>query len=102
MRRRTFCAAMALSLLGSVALTPPSSAQSYPSQPVKIIVPLAPGGVADIVARAFAAKLNETGTSAVVENQTGGGGVVGADAVAKSAPDGHTLYVGFHGTQSIL
>jgi tripartite-type tricarboxylate transporter receptor subunit TctC len=102
MRRRTFCAAMALSLLGSVALTPPSSAQPYPSQPIKIIVSLAPGGVGDILARAFAAKLTESGRTAVVENLTGGGGVVGAAAAAKAAPDGYTLYVGFHGTQSIL
>jgi tripartite-type tricarboxylate transporter receptor subunit TctC len=102
MRRRTFCAAMALTILGTVALTPPSSAQSYPSQPIKIIVSFAPGGVADNVARAFAAKLNETGKTAIVENRPGGGGVIGADAVAKSAPDGHTLYIGFNGTLSIL
>ena len=93
---------MALSLLASVALTPPSSAQSYPSQPIKIIVSGAAGGVADIVARPFAAKLNETGKSAIVENRPGAGGVVGADAVAKSAPDGHTLYIGLHATLSIL
>lgn len=77
-------------------------AQTYPSQPIKIIVSLAPGGVADIVARAFAAKLQDSGRAAVVENRTGGGGTIGADAVAKAAPDGYTLYMGFHATQSIL
>jgi tripartite-type tricarboxylate transporter receptor subunit TctC len=65
-------------------------------------VSLAPGGVADIVARAFAAKLGESGRTVVVENRTGGGGTIGADAAAKSPPDGYTLYMGFHATQSIL
>jgi tripartite-type tricarboxylate transporter receptor subunit TctC len=80
----------------------PSAAQQYPSQPIKIIVSLAPGGVADILARAFAAKLGEQGKQVVVENRTGGAGLIGADAAAKSPPDGYTLYMGFHGTQSIL
>lgn len=79
-----------------------ASAQSYPSQPIKIIVSLAPGGVADIVARAFAAKLGESGKTVIVENRTGGGGTIGADAAAKSLPDGYTFYMGFHATQSIL
>jgi len=80
----------------------PANAQQYPSQQIKIVVSLAPGGVADIVARAFAAKLGEQGKTVVVENRTGAGGTIGADAVAKSAPDGYTLYMGFHATQSIL
>jgi tripartite-type tricarboxylate transporter receptor subunit TctC len=79
-----------------------ANAQGYPTQPIKIIVSLAPGGVADILARTFAAKLGETGKTVIVENRTGAAGVIGADAVAKSAPDGYTLYMGFHGTQSIL
>ncbi|MET0924581.1 MAG: tripartite tricarboxylate transporter substrate binding protein [Xanthobacteraceae bacterium] len=80
----------------------PAGAQPYPSQPIKIIVPTAPGGVADIVARAFAQKLQESGKTAVVENRTGAAGTIAADSVAKSPPDGYTVYVGFHGTQSIL
>jgi tripartite-type tricarboxylate transporter receptor subunit TctC len=80
----------------------PARAQSYPSQPIKIIVPTAPGGVADIAGRAFAQKLNEIGKTAVVENRTGAGGAIAADFVAKSAPDGYTVYVGFHATQAIL
>ena len=62
----------------------------------------APGGVADIVGRTFAQKLTEAGKAAVVENRTGGGGVIAADFVAKSPPDGYTVYIGFHGTQAIL
>ena len=92
--------AAALATIYSFAL--PAAAQQYPSQPIKIIVSLAPGGVADITARAFAAKLSEAGFTAVVENRTGAGGAIGADAAAKSPPDGYTFYMGFHGTQSIL
>jgi tripartite-type tricarboxylate transporter receptor subunit TctC len=77
-------------------------AQSYPSQPIKIIVPTAPGGVADISARSLAAKLGEAGKTVVVENKTGAGGTIAAEAAAKSAPDGYTFYMGFHATQSIL
>jgi tripartite-type tricarboxylate transporter receptor subunit TctC len=95
---------LAAALLVSVlaCASPPAGAQPYPSQPIKIIVPTAPGGVADIVARAFAQKLQESGKTAVVENRTGAAGTIAADSVAKSPPDGYTVYVGFHGTQSIL
>lgn len=88
----------ACAVLGAARVT----AQTYPAQPIRIIVSLAPGGVADLVARAYAAKLTEAGKTAIVENRTGGGGTVGADAVAKAPPDGYTLYMGFHATQSIL
>jgi tripartite-type tricarboxylate transporter receptor subunit TctC len=94
------CAILLAAMLVSAAGS--AHAQSYPSQPIKIIVSLAPGGVADILARLLAAKLGETGKTVVVENRTGAAGVIGADAVAKSPPDGYTLYMGFHGTQSIL
>jgi tripartite-type tricarboxylate transporter receptor subunit TctC len=82
--------------------TAPASSQAYPSQPIRIIVPTPPGGVADIVARTFAAKLTEQGKTVVVENKTGGGGAIAADFAAKSAPDGYTVYVGLHNTQAIL
>jgi tripartite-type tricarboxylate transporter receptor subunit TctC len=80
----------------------PANAQQYPSQPIRFICPTPAGGVADIAGRTFAQKLNEAGKAAVVENRTGGGGVIAADFVAKSAPDGYTVYIGFHGTQAIL
>ncbi|HMJ41768.1 MAG TPA: tripartite tricarboxylate transporter substrate binding protein [Pseudolabrys sp.] len=94
--------ALVVAFTAAFASAAPALAQQYPSQPIKIIVSLAPGGVADILARSFAAKLGEAGKTVVVENRTGGAGLIGADAAAKSPPDGYTLYMGFHGTQSIL
>ncbi len=80
----------------------PAAAQTFPTQPIKIIVATAPGGIADLVARTLAQKLGESGTTAVVENRTGGAGAIAADAVAKAAPDGHTLFIGMHSTNAIL
>jgi tripartite-type tricarboxylate transporter receptor subunit TctC len=100
--RRLVLGVLALGSAALVGISQPASAQSYPSQPIKIIVPTAPGGVADIVARAFAQKLGEGGKTAVVENRTGGGGTIAADFVAKSAPDGYTVLSGLHSTQAIL
>src|SRR5690349_20692066 len=77
----------------TAALTGGAVAQSkFPDRPVRIIVPFAPGGSSDILARALSPKLNETlGQPFVVENRTGANGNVGADHVAKSRPDGYTL-----------
>lgn len=92
-----------LAVVGAIGIAPtPITAQTYPSQPIRIIVPTAPGGVADIAGRAFGQRLNEGGKTAIVENRTGAGGAIAADFVAKSAPDGYTVYVGFHATQAIL
>jgi tripartite-type tricarboxylate transporter receptor subunit TctC len=83
-------------LAGSVvafSLAPLAHPQgAYPAKPVKIIVPFSAGGPADIYARYLGQRLEKPlGQSVVVENRVGGGGVIGADAVAKSAPDGYTL-----------
>jgi tripartite-type tricarboxylate transporter receptor subunit TctC len=76
------------------ALTPPSAAQTWPSRTVRIISPFAPGGGNDTVSRFLAQKFTEQiGGTYVVENRAGSGGLIGADLVAKSAPDGHTLLV---------
>ncbi len=74
----------------SAALT--AAAQEYPSHPVKIIVPFASGGPADVYARFLGQRLQEAmGQPFVVEDRPGGGSLIGTDAVAKSAPDGYTL-----------
>jgi tripartite-type tricarboxylate transporter receptor subunit TctC len=84
-----------LSLLGAalLALSPlGASAQAWPSKSVKFVVPFAAGGTTDVVARLLAQKLTDVwGQSVVIENRTGAGGNIGADAVAKSTPDGYTL-----------
>ena len=75
-----------------VAFSIPSWSQSYPSRPVKIIVPYGVGGSADVYARYLAAKMQESlGQPVVTENRPGGGSIVGTDVVAKSEPDGYTL-----------
>ena len=88
-----------LSVLAAAALaglTTPSLvlAQAYPSKPVKLVVPFAPGGTTDIVARVVAEKISASlGQPMIVENKAGGGGAVGANDTAKSAPDGYSLGV---------
>ena len=75
-------------------------AQDYPTKPIRIVVPFAPGGVMDVSTRAVAVPLQESlGQSILIENRPGSGGMVGTDAVARSAPDGYTLVVlGDHNT----
>jgi tripartite-type tricarboxylate transporter receptor subunit TctC len=71
-----------------------ASAQTYPSKPIHLVVPVAPGGITDVLARALGQKLTEAwGQQVLIENKPAGAGQVGTDSVAKSAPDGHTLLV---------
>ena len=89
MQRRfviTACSAMLIAATGG------AWGQAYPTKPVKLVVPFAPGGTTDIVARVVAEKINTAlGAPLIVENKAGGGGSVGANETAKSAPDGYSL-----------
>ena len=77
--------------------------QAYPNKPIKAIVPFAAGSATDQIGRAFAAKMSETlGQVIVVDNKPGVNGMLGADAVAKSAPDGYTILIGTNSTNAAL
>src|SRR5712672_19210 len=75
-----------------IALPAASMAQPYPAKPVRIVVPFAPGGGSDFIARFMAQRLTESfGKQVIVENKPGAGGVLGIEAGIKSPPDGYTL-----------
>ncbi|HWS04411.1 MAG TPA: tripartite tricarboxylate transporter substrate binding protein BugE [Burkholderiaceae bacterium] len=85
-RRQWIVFTMAAAAAGS------SLAQAYPNKTVKLVVPFAPGGTTDIVARVISEPLGKAlGQSVIIENKAGGGGVIGANETAKSAPDGYSL-----------
>ena len=97
---------MSLSLRAAVAAVSLAAcaafAQSYPTRPVKIVAPVQPGGGVDLTARTIAEQLTKSmGQSFIVENVSGGGGVIASQTVARAAPDGYTLMLGYvatHGT----
>ena len=84
-----------IALIAAASLAAPTAlAQSYPNKSIKIIAPVQPGGGVDLVARQVGERLtNALGQPVVIENQSGGGGIVGSQATARSAPDGYTLIV---------
>ena len=94
----------AAALCGAVVLvTAPARSQDYPARPIKIIVPLAAGGLADTLARIVSQRLAEaSGHSVVVENRPGGAGAVGAEAAARAPADGYTLFMGGLSTNAVL
>jgi tripartite-type tricarboxylate transporter receptor subunit TctC len=89
-------AAVAATLIGGAAF-----AQSYPSRPITIIVPFGPGSATDTITRVVGQKLSEVlKQSVVVENKAGANGALAAQYVARSAPDGHTLFMSTNSPQS--
>jgi len=81
-----------LATLALLVVCAQSAAQSYPSRSIRLVIPFAPGGLVDVPGRVIAQRLGEAlGQPVVVENRAGAGSTIGADAVAKSKPDGHTL-----------
>jgi tripartite-type tricarboxylate transporter receptor subunit TctC len=89
-KQLTISAAIFLGMTGAAM-----GQDTYPTKPVKLIVPLAAGGASDVVARIFAAKLGERlGQQVIVENRPGAEGLIGVDAAVKAAPDGYTLVLG--------
>ncbi len=91
-----------LTILMIAAVAGGANAQSYPSKPIKLIVPFTPGGSTDVVARVIGQKIGEAmGTQVVIDNRPGAGGNIGVEAAARAAPDGYTLVMGHIGTMAV-
>ena len=91
-----------LSIVLTAASAAPALAQGFPDKPLRLIAPFPPGGNVDIHARVLAAGLSEVfGQQVIVDNRAGAGGMIGAEAAAKAAPDGYTLVLGSNGSISI-
>ncbi|HZZ92750.1 MAG TPA: tripartite tricarboxylate transporter substrate binding protein [Usitatibacter sp.] len=102
MKTHGFASIIIVAACGLLGITSVQAGNDYPSRPVKIVVPFAPGGSTDVVARILADRLGaELKQSFVIENRPGAGGNIGADVVAKSAPDGYTLLMGTTGVLAI-
>ena len=83
-------------------LTGMTRASSYPDHPIKVVVPFSPGGNSDVVGRVLGARMSQTlGQNLIIDNRPGAGGGIGAEAVAKSPPDGYTLLIGTNGPLTV-
>jgi tripartite-type tricarboxylate transporter receptor subunit TctC len=92
----------ALLVAVALVLSPLAAAQTYPSKPIRLVVPFPVGGIADIYSRIVAGKLGELwGQNVLVDNRTGAGGNLGADMVAKAPADGYTVGIGSIGTHAV-
>jgi len=101
--RRLPVLAAALLTAALLAATGPALAQPYPNKPIRVVVPFAAGSATDQIGRAFAERMSQLlGQPLVIDNKPGASGMLGADIVAKSAPDGYTLMVGTNSTNAAL
>jgi tripartite-type tricarboxylate transporter receptor subunit TctC len=97
--RSTTCG---LLIAAFVAAGEAAAAEAYPAKPIRLVIPFAPGGTTDILGRVIGERLTaQLGQQIVVENRGGAGGNIAAEAVARSAPDGYTLFLGSMGTQAM-
>lgn len=98
--KRTFLKAIG-AVLAAAVVAPHALGATYPERPIKLVVPFPPGGTVNLVARILAQRLSDNlGVPVVVENKPGAGGTIGADLVAKAAPDGYTLLLAASSHQS--
>lgn len=99
-RRTSLVGVLCMATLGLLAVEASAQPAAYPSKPIRLVVTFPSGGAPDILARLFSERAN-LGQAVVVDNKPGAGGNIGADFVAKSAPDGHTLVLATVGTHAI-
>jgi tripartite-type tricarboxylate transporter receptor subunit TctC len=97
MRRRDF-----IKMIAAVATVCPKTAgaETYPSRPITMVIPFAPGGGFDVLGRIVAARMSELGQPVIVENTSGAAGIIGVRQVASATPDGYTLLLGSIGTHA--